>query len=67
MKAFVLLFSDRDTAAAKAGALARQGWNVVLTGPNDGVEIRQDDDFVAKLASDWTVLASQQELQNPND
>ena len=67
MKALVLLFTDAEKAAAEAGALANQGWNAVLTGPNDGAEIRQDGDFVEKLASDWIVLASQQSLQQPND
>lgn len=67
MKAFVLLFSDRDEAAAQGLALSRNDWNVVVTGPNEGTEVRQEGNFVANLASNWVVFASQLELHVPDE
>jgi hypothetical protein len=66
MKSLLLLYSASDEAAAEALALSQNGWNVVVTGPNEGTEIRQDDQFVAKLASSWAVFASKQPLSDPN-
>jgi len=67
MKSFLLLFAESVEAAAQGKALSEEGWNVVVTGPNDGAEIRQDGEFVAKLASSWAVFASKQHLFDPNE
>jgi len=66
MKSFLLLFSASQEAAAEALALSESGWNVVVTGPNDGAEIRENGAFVAEPASGWAVFASQQPLSDPN-
>jgi hypothetical protein len=65
MKALLFLFSGSDEAGSQALALSQAGWNVVVTGPNDSTEVRQEDEFVANLAAGWTVLASRQSLQEP--
>ncbi|MCY7340057.1 MAG: hypothetical protein LH465_08950 [Sphingomonas bacterium] len=67
MKAFVLLFSDRDEAAAQGQALSLNDWNVVVTGPNNGTEILQEGKFVAQLASSWAVFASKEKLRAPSE
>ena len=67
MKSLILLFSSSNDAAAEGLALSQNGWHVAVTGPNDGAEIRQDGEFVAKLASSWAVFASRQPLGEPGD
>ena len=65
MNAFLLLFSDQNEAFGRGGALVDSGWNVVVTGPNDGVEVLEGDDPVAHRPSRWTVFASKRPLLEP--
>lgn len=65
MNAFLLLFSNRDKALGEGKVLAGSGWNVVVTGPNDGVEVNEGDNPLATSAKSWAVLASKETLLMP--
>ena len=67
MNVFLLLFTDQTQAAAEGLALSRSGWNVVVTGPNDGAEVLEGENPVANAAGSWAVFASKRPLHDPND
>ena len=67
MNAFLLLFSNRDKALGEAKALRDSDgdWNVVVTGPNDGVEVLEGNDPLADSTKSWAVFASKRPLLEP--
>lgn len=57
-QAIVKLYSDGTRAAVQARSLKQLGWSVVLSGPNDGTDLFDDDAAKSQSQSGWVVLAS---------
>ena len=64
MTALCLTFADQADAKAKAVELS-DGWDVCITGPMDGCEIRHDGKYITTVAGRWCVFASLNELSPP--
>lgn len=64
MRALVIICSSAEEAAGVANGLRANGWNVIVTGPVEGLEVRNgaNSDF---SDGSWIVLASREEIQQP--
>lgn len=63
IQAIVHLFANGEDAATVANALCEDDWHVVLSGPNEGTDIRIGTGLPTAHNEGWVVLASKSAIE----
>ena len=61
-QAIVDLYADGEAAAVRAHRLVELGWNVVLSGPDEGVDLQVGGGVPTPYDQIWVVLASKEAI-----